>query len=48
MAEKFKDPVCGMMVEPASSAARGTYEGRVLYFCSDSCKTKYDRAHHSD
>jgi P-type Cu+ transporter len=41
----FKDPVCGMTVEPGKAAAQGEYGGQTLYFCSTSCKAKYDRAH---
>ncbi|MFZ0830766.1 MAG: YHS domain-containing protein [Thermoplasmata archaeon] len=45
MAEKFKDPVCGMMVEPKHAAASGQYGGQTVYFCSVGCKTAYDRTH---
>jgi P-type Cu+ transporter len=45
MAEKFKDPVCGMMVEPTTAAAKGTYGGQMVYFCSTGCKATYDRSH---
>jgi P-type Cu+ transporter len=45
MVEKFKDPVCGMMVEPAKAAAEGTYSGQAVYFCSAGCKATYDRNH---
>jgi P-type Cu+ transporter len=47
MAEKFKDPVCGMTVEPAKAAAKGTYSGQTVYFCSTGCKAQYDRSHTS-
>lgn len=46
MAEKFKDPVCGMTVEPAKAAAKGNYGGQTVYFCSAGCKAEYDRTHH--
>lgn len=45
MAEKFKDPVCGMTVEPAKAAAKGTYGGQTVYFCSTACKAEFDRTH---
>jgi P-type Cu+ transporter len=45
MPERFKDPVCGMMVEPAEAAASGTYGGKTIYFCSIVCKEAYDRKH---
>jgi P-type Cu+ transporter len=45
MAEKFKDPICGMTVEPSRAAAKGSYGGQTMYFCSTGCKAAYDRAH---
>lgn len=45
MAQKSKDPVCGMMVDPAHAAARGRYGGQTVYFCSTACKATYDRQH---
>lgn len=45
MASKVKDPVCGMMVDPARAAAKGVYSGETVYFCSGSCKASYDRQH---
>ena len=41
-AEKVKDPVCGMMVDPATAAARRTYDGRDFYFCSQGCARDFD------
>lgn len=38
----FIDPVCGMTVEPASAAGRSEYSGETYYFCSTSCKQKFD------
>ena len=37
-----KDVVCGMQVDPAKSAGRSEHNGRTYYFCSTSCKTKFD------
>ena len=37
-----KDPVCGMMVDPSTAAAKGTYDGQTVYFCSAGCKTAYE------
>ena len=31
-AEKVKDPVCGMMIDPATAAAKRTYGGKDFYF----------------
>jgi Cu+-exporting ATPase len=36
------DPVCGMKIDPARAAASSDYGGRTIYFCSPSCKTKFD------
>lgn len=36
------DPVCGMQVEQASAPATTVLGGRVHYFCSDHCRTKFD------
>jgi P-type Cu+ transporter len=47
MAERFRDPVCGMMVDPDKAAAQGTYGGQIVYFCSTGCKVKYDGSHPS-
>ena len=37
-----KDPVCGMNVEAASAAGKSDYSGQTYYFCSNSCKQKFD------
>lgn len=37
------DPVCGMQVDPAKSAGSSEYNGKTFYFCSVSCKQKFDR-----
>ncbi|PIQ84650.1 MAG: hypothetical protein COV75_01225, partial [Candidatus Omnitrophica bacterium CG11_big_fil_rev_8_21_14_0_20_63_9] len=31
------DPVCGMLVDPARAAARLTFHGRTVLFCSPHC-----------
>jgi YHS domain-containing protein len=38
-----KDPVCGMNVDE-SSPHSSTHAGVTYYFCSASCKTKFDEA----
>jgi YHS domain-containing protein len=35
------DPVCGMVVS-GSSSTTATYEGRTYYFCSDSCRRRFE------
>ena len=37
-----RDVVCGMEVDPAKAAAASQYNGRTYYFCSASCKAKFD------
>jgi Cu+-exporting ATPase len=39
---KVKDPVCGMMVDPHTTKHRTEYEGRIYYFCSAGCRTKFE------
>ncbi len=36
-----KDPVCGMIVDPATTAHRATYDGRSYFFCSTNCHGKF-------
>jgi Cu+-exporting ATPase len=36
------DPVCGMQVDEALAPARSSHEGQSYFFCSKSCKTKFD------
>jgi YHS domain-containing protein len=38
-----KDPVCGMNVEEQKAAGTSQYQGRSYFFCSNSCKEKFDR-----
>lgn len=38
-----KDPVCGMTVETAS-AKSSLYQGRAFYFCSTTCRDKFEAA----
>ena len=37
------DPVCGMTVDPATSEYRSDQAGKTYYFCSSSCKARFDR-----
>jgi YHS domain-containing protein len=37
MADKVKDPVCGMEIRPEDAAATEEHEGRTFYFCSKGC-----------
>ncbi len=37
MADKVKDPVCGMEIRPEDAAAHEEHEGQTFYFCSEGC-----------
>ncbi|HEY7247111.1 MAG TPA: heavy metal translocating P-type ATPase [Xanthobacteraceae bacterium] len=37
----MRDPVCGMSVDPHSSAHRHQHAGRTFYFCSAACRSKF-------
>ena len=39
---KVKDPVCGMVIDSERAAAKGTYDGQVVYFCAESCRREYE------
>jgi Cu+-exporting ATPase len=39
---QVKDPVCGMMIDPDTAAARVTYESQEVYFCSDQCRRTFE------
>lgn len=39
-----KDPVCGMSVEPLKAAAASVHRGQTYYFCSTSCRDKFEQA----
>ena len=40
-AERVKDPVCGMMVDPATSKHRFEHAGTVFHFCGAKCREKF-------
>ena len=37
------DLVCGMDIETATAAGRTEHKGQTYYFCSPTCKEKFDR-----
>jgi YHS domain-containing protein len=39
----YKDPVCGMDVEPETAAGKSEYKGQTYYFCSLGCKASFDK-----
>jgi YHS domain-containing protein len=36
------DPVCGMMIEPASAAGSREHRGQTYHLCSQGCIAKFD------
>ena len=36
-----KDPVCGMSVDPTTTAHRASHDGQDYFFCSAGCRTKF-------
>ena len=42
MADKVKDVVCGMTIDPKKAAATRLYEGTTYYFCSHGCASDFD------
>ncbi len=40
---KVKDPVCGMLIDPATAkGGKSTFGGQDFFFCNPKCKTKFD------
>ena len=39
----IKDPVCGMLVNSDHASASILYQGQTYYFCSQLCKTMFER-----
>ena len=38
------DPICNTQLEEAQAPAQSHYRGEAYYFCSLSCKSKFDEA----
>jgi len=38
-----RDPVCGMEVDEASAGATAVYHGKTYSFCSEACKTTFEK-----
>jgi Cu+-exporting ATPase len=38
-----RDPVCGMSVDPQDAAGAAVHRGRTYYFCSASCRDKFEK-----
>jgi Cu+-exporting ATPase len=39
--DRVRDPVCGMMIDPDTAAARVTHESREIFLCSDECRRAF-------
>jgi Cu+-exporting ATPase len=37
-----RDIVCGMQIDPAKAAGTSEFNGKTYFFCSKSCKAKFD------
>ena len=40
---KKLDPVCGMESDPATAKIKASHEGKEFGFCSDTCKTTFEK-----
>ncbi len=40
----IKDPVCGMVVDPAQARGKAKYQGDTYFFCSPGCMQKFNAA----
>lgn len=40
---KEKDPVCGMTIDPKTTAHYSVYQSKHYYFCSPSCKEQFEK-----
>jgi len=38
-----KDPICSMAVDEKTAKYKSDYKGKTYYFCSQYCKTKFDK-----
>ena len=43
MATTQRDPVCNMQFDTQKAAGSSEYQGETYYFCSQSCKNKFDQ-----
>jgi Cu+-exporting ATPase len=41
ISDSSKDPVCGMIVDPATAKQQADYQGKTYYFCCGGCKAKF-------
>lgn len=41
---QVKDPVCGMMINSKEAMGTSEYNGKLYYFCSQTCKSKFEES----
>jgi Cu+-exporting ATPase len=41
ISDSLKDPVCGMIINPATAKQQADYQGKTYYFCCGGCKAKF-------
>ncbi len=41
--KKVKDPVCGMEIDPGKAFGMVAYQGKTYYFCSNDCKSSFEK-----
>jgi Cu+-exporting ATPase len=39
---RVTDPICGMVIDRDQAAAKREYRGTTFYFCSESCRKRFD------
>lgn len=39
--EMVEDPVCGMRIDPDDAAATAEHDGKLQYFCSETCHVAF-------
>ncbi len=39
----IKDPVCGMVVDPAKAVTTIEHKGKIYYFCTSECQTAFEQ-----
>jgi len=42
LAALVRDPVCGMLLDPAQAPATIEEEGKTIYFCSRGCRQQFE------
>lgn len=43
ISKMIKDPVCGMVVDPAKAVATVEYKEKIYYFCTSNCQIAFEQ-----